>query len=575
MIKVALVSHSPYFTGAEKMLFQLALILQQTDQYVPVVLIPDSRLSDALMNMCKRHTIETVYYPTGRWYIWSDTTDFNSFGNEVNRGKGVIVSLLLKYGIDIVIVNTLTQIAPVLAARELDLPVCLWIHGILDGYMIPQGDASLRLLIDRWLMQMSDQIVCCSEWTANYYAPMVSKPIRTISNWVETPHDLFPLINKNTFVCLNTFDKNKGVDTLIEAVEILVKKGYRFSLQLYGTGSEEDQLRKIVREKMLEGIIHFCGRTDEVNTVYQGCLCLVQPSYIESFGLTMVEAMANARPVISAQNGGVDMIVKDGETGYIVPQKDAGALAEKMAQILSDPELAEKMGLAGRKRYEEMFSPERARLEFLNVFDAMIQSTVKPRSIDLLLEDTWKWMLFHKTESVQQQVSLETSVRQPIISENINDVRTVRLIERIKRVVGFWREPDLREMIRNLNPTVYEEACSHVREGKAHPLKKSKMIPWSGYVEYTIKGFGTNIWFILLGNDDDSCMVEAVSNNRIIFNKIVRVKNGYITNYNLGPVNGIIRIRFKAMRADSKIHTVEYFRLWKRSHHFSLFSWIS
>ncbi len=575
MIKIALVSHSPYFTGAEKMLFQLALILQQTNQYMPVVAIPDSRPTDVLIKMCKKHAIETVYYPANRWYIWSDATDFDSLGNEVDKEKSLIVSLLLKYDIDIVIVNTLTQIAPVLAARELDLPVCLWIHGILDSYMIPQRDASLRLLIDRWLMQMSDQIVFCSEWTANYYAPMAAKPTHTISNWVEDPHNMFPLINKNTFVCLNTFDINKGVDTLIEAVEILVQKGYRFSLHLYGTGGEEAHLRRLVQEKTLEDIIHFCGRTDEVNAVYQNCLCLIQPSYIESFGLTMVEAMANGRPVISAQNGGADTIVKHGETGYLVPKKDAGALAEKMAKILSDPELAEKMGLAGRKRYEELFSPERARQEFINVLDTMIQSTAKPSPIDLLLEDTWRWILFHKKESVQQQVSLEPSVRRPTISENINDVKTNRLIERIKRIVGFWREPDLREMIRNLNPTMYEEACNHVLEGKTHPIKKSKVIPWNGYVEYTIKGSGTNIWFILLGNDDDSCMVEVVSNNRIIFNKPTLVKNGHIVNFNLGSVNGSIGIRLKAMRADSKIHTVEYFRLWKRSHHFSLFSWIS
>lgn len=396
MIKIALVSHSPYLTGAEKMLFQLALILKGTQTYMPVIFIPAGNPPEAMMKACRENAIELAEYPAGDWYIWSDAQSLDRFSTQILESTAALEALYLQYGIDLVVANTMTQIAPALAARRLSLPVCLWVHGILDSYLIPQGDMTLRLLLDRYLMSLSDQIVCCSEWTASYYRPIAAKPVRIITNWAKAPAAVEPVSAKNAFVCLNTFDENKGVATLLEAADILARKGYRFSLRLYGAGGEESRLRACVQEKKLEDIVQFFERTNDVDAVYRSCMCLVQPSYIESFGLTMVEAMANGRPVISARNGGSEMIVQDGETGWLVRKKDAGELAQRMAEMMDTPGLAERMGMAGRRRYEALFSPEKAGREFIALFDAMAGEPAKPASrTDILLEDTWDWIFTH------------------------------------------------------------------------------------------------------------------------------------------------------------------------------------
>jgi glycosyltransferase involved in cell wall biosynthesis len=76
------------------------------------------------------------------------------------------------------------------------------------------------------------------------------------------------------------------------------------------------------------------------------CLPSVRP---ESFGLTLVEAMASGVPVVASAAGGPREVVRDGETGYLVPPGDAGALAAAVARLATDPGLRRAMGAAGRR----------------------------------------------------------------------------------------------------------------------------------------------------------------------------------------------------------------------------------
>jgi glycosyltransferase involved in cell wall biosynthesis len=83
--------------------------------------------------------------------------------------------------------------------------------------------------------------------------------------------------------------------------------------------------------------------------------CVV-PSYVEPFGLAVLEAMAHARPVIGTRVGGIPEMVIDGETGILVPPHDPPTLAAAMERLLRDSELRLRLGRAGRKRCEQRFS---------------------------------------------------------------------------------------------------------------------------------------------------------------------------------------------------------------------------
>lgn len=90
--------------------------------------------------------------------------------------------------------------------------------------------------------------------------------------------------------------------------------------------------------------------------LYSHAAAFVCPSVYEPFGLINLEAMACERPVVASRVGGIPEVVADGETGFLVPPGDPQALAAAIRRLLADPPLAARMGAAGRKRVEELFT---------------------------------------------------------------------------------------------------------------------------------------------------------------------------------------------------------------------------
>ena len=91
---------------------------------------------------------------------------------------------------------------------------------------------------------------------------------------------------------------------------------------------------------------------------FQNCDLFVAPSLYESFGLIYIEAMAYGKPVIGCKTGGVPEVIKDGETGLLVPPEDPQSLAQAIIKLLKDPKLRREMGQRGRKHVEANFKRE-------------------------------------------------------------------------------------------------------------------------------------------------------------------------------------------------------------------------
>ena len=107
--------------------------------------------------------------------------------------------------------------------------------------------------------------------------------------------------------------------------------------------------------------IIFEGRVDHDQTAaaYRRAGLLVNPSLSESFGMTLVEAMMHGVPVVATRIGGMPYIVNDEETGLVVPAGDPQSLAAAICRVLSDRQMATRMGDAGRRRALERFSWDR------------------------------------------------------------------------------------------------------------------------------------------------------------------------------------------------------------------------
>lgn len=156
---------------------------------------------------------------------------------------------------------------------------------------------------------------------------------------------------------IGVFDKCKGHMYLFEAVKQLVSAGMlNLSCLVAGDGRERAELEAFVSDRKLGRNIRFLGYRRDIPELLNEMDMVVMPSVQESFPRVPLEAMAMKVPVIATLVGGLPEAIDHGKTGLLVPPRDAASLYKAMKCLIENPALRKKMGEAGRKRVEEMFS---------------------------------------------------------------------------------------------------------------------------------------------------------------------------------------------------------------------------
>jgi glycosyltransferase involved in cell wall biosynthesis len=160
-------------------------------------------------------------------------------------------------------------------------------------------------------------------------------------------------------VCrLDSTERYKGVDTVIEALPEVIKKVPDVQYVIVGSGSDSVRLKKLAQSIGVSNRVHFLGSVDDatLRACYRMCDVFVMPSAKEGFGFVFLEAMQYAKPVIAADKGGSPEVVQDGVTGSLVQYGDIQQLAESITRLCLNPELRKKLGRAGYRRLQEKFT---------------------------------------------------------------------------------------------------------------------------------------------------------------------------------------------------------------------------
>ena len=152
----------------------------------------------------------------------------------------------------------------------------------------------------------------------------------------------------------------KGVFILIEACEILRRRGYNFSCDFVGGEGDvsSHQFKKEVEKRGLTETVKYLGKRygEDKNKVYQSADIFVLPTMNDCFPLVLLEAMQYGLPAISTVEGGIPDIVENNVTGFMVDQNNPVDLADKLEVLMNNDILRKKMGRAARARYEEKFT---------------------------------------------------------------------------------------------------------------------------------------------------------------------------------------------------------------------------
>lgn len=148
----------------------------------------------------------------------------------------------------------------------------------------------------------------------------------------------------------------KGLDSLIEALPLVLNFYPAVKLLIVGEGPDRSRLEWATQELGLQDVVTFESWVDDVSRIMSDFDILVLPSKSEGMPWAVLEAMASAKPVIATAVGGIPEAVVDGETGILLSNSKPETIARAVLSMLDSPERTLQMGYAGRRRIEDRFT---------------------------------------------------------------------------------------------------------------------------------------------------------------------------------------------------------------------------
>jgi glycosyltransferase involved in cell wall biosynthesis len=303
------------------------------------------------------------------------------------RSVANLVKVIISGGIDLVHVNFERCNRPVAFASKITLkPQICHVRNI-------QNEDSAK----HFYLKLSTYLIANSFATEASYTPFLlrSQTSAVVYNGIDLSRfvpqkrmDEFYGIEKDAVIIaqVGRIVREKKLGTYVKAMSHVIKGRNK---KVYGliAGDISDcnnkcifdpayfrEIKKLISQLGLDDRFIFTGFVEDQIKLYSNIDVLVQPSTIEPFGRTLVEAMAMNIPVIASRGGGVTEVVKDNITGLLVAPDDVDGLAQAIIKVLSNNEFAHRLVLAGRKRVEDIFTIEEHARKIQKVYTSILSS---------------------------------------------------------------------------------------------------------------------------------------------------------------------------------------------------------
>ncbi|MFH0889361.1 MAG: glycosyltransferase family 4 protein [Planctomycetota bacterium] len=164
----------------------------------------------------------------------------------------------------------------------------------------------------------------------------------------------------------------KGQVYLLEAVKLVKNKFPDVLLLVIGDGPLRNTLETKVEQLDIKDNIRFLGMLENIIPALEKIDIFILPSLYESFGIVLLEAMAQAKPIIASNVGGIQDVVVHNQTGILVACANPEVLSMAIISLSNNKELARKMGLAGYERVNKLFRKEQMVNNFDDLYNRMV-----------------------------------------------------------------------------------------------------------------------------------------------------------------------------------------------------------
>jgi glycosyltransferase involved in cell wall biosynthesis len=252
-----------------------------------------------------------------------------------------------------------------------------------DAFRLRQPLKTINCVLNR----NTSKIIAISNWIARFTQNtegVAREKIRTIYYGIEpaqTSSDrnaLRPSLNmgKEDIVVgiIARLVEQKGHRYLIDGFAKAVTENQKLRLLIVGSGALEEELKKQVQEECLQEKVIFTGYRSDTVDLLNAIDIFAHPSLWEGFGLSVLEAMNMGKPVVATNVSALPELVEDTVTGFLVPPRDASALADALLKLAANPSLRQQMGASGQQRCRSFFSVDRMVQETRSLYAEVLAS---------------------------------------------------------------------------------------------------------------------------------------------------------------------------------------------------------
>lgn len=228
----------------------------------------------------------------------------------------------------------------------------------------------------RHVMQHSTQVTAVSRWLADEAQRVISIDRPSVAP-MPVATDLFSpggerIAGRMLFV--GRINTQKGIDHLLRSMQRMTAKA---TLDVVGDGSGKDAMKQLATDLGISDRVNWIGQLKQPQLVeyYRKASVMVVPSVDEGLGLAAVEALLCETPVVALNSGGLTDVVRDGQTGVLVPPGDMAAMARALDDILASEDRGRTLGVAGRIYALATFAPESAARRYADIYRSTLDAS--------------------------------------------------------------------------------------------------------------------------------------------------------------------------------------------------------
>ncbi len=315
---------------------------------------------------------------------------------------------------DVVLANTIVSWAAVRAARAENKPAIWYLHETLVAVRLIREISEIRPTL-----HLASLLVTPTQQTARVFEGLTSTPVVVVPYGIPTPAGgAGPPQKSRKFITLASIEPRKGQDILVEAIRKIPRDlAAGASFKFVGRFLEGSFAGEVKQNAAELSHVEFTGERD-----HDGSLrllaesdVLVCPSRDETMPITILEAMALGRAVVSTDVGGIAEWLRDDSNALLVPPNDPAPLARALTRCLSDNELVPRLGEAALRTFQRHFTLER----FVARFSVLLNEVREPKSRrdSSIATGYAEWLReFEPIDAVDLRLRLRRLLRQPLIS---------------------------------------------------------------------------------------------------------------------------------------------------------------